>query len=147
MNEHDHDRDVRHLAAEAAPKPDGPTPEEVSMLARTKDPSLTEEATDATVDAGGKTRAGVAWVRPTDLLAAKSAGWAGRGIDFHAGLAERVRSGLGRGAKNTGRGTARVGQAVSARAKQLPPLSAFGRRGGSRSMTPVTRAGISRGNR
>ena len=145
MNNHDE----RDLAVETTPKPEVPSPEEVSMLARTKDPSLTSETTKTVTDAGtaAKTRAGVSWVRPTDLLAAKSAAWAGRGIDFQAGLAERVRAGVGRGTKTTRRAATRSDQAGSARAKQLPPLSAFGRRTGSRSMTPVTRAGISRGNR
>jgi hypothetical protein len=107
MNDHDHNNDGRHLATETAPEKDGLKPEAVSLLAHEQDPSLAGETTDAAGTAAeGKARAGVSWVRPTDLLAAKSAGWAGRGIDFQAGLAERVRAGLGRGAKATGRGTA-----------------------------------------
>lgn len=59
---------------------------------------------------------GVEWVRPTDLIARHSAHAAGRGLDFQAELARRTRTPLGAGVRRLGD-----------RARQLPPISAFGR--------------------
>ena len=61
-------------------------------------------------------RRGLEWVRPTDLIARGSATMAGRGIDFQAELARKARAPMIRGLH-------RVGE----RAKQLPPIQAFGR--------------------
>ena len=61
---------------------------------------------------------GVEWVRPTDLLVRSSGTLAGRGIEFNSEQGRRFRSTLATGARS-----------VSERAKRLPPLSAFGRRG------------------
>ena len=84
----------------------------------------------ATELASDKTKArGVDWVRPTDLMARHSAVVAGRGIDFQAELSRRTRTGIATSAKS-----------LSERAKQLPPLSAFGRRTSSRE--PVTRGAV-----
>ena len=73
---------------------------------------------------------GVEWVRPTDLLARRSAHAAGRGLDFQAELARRTRTPLGAGVRRLGD-----------RARRLPPISAFGR-----STTPasqMSRSGVS----
>ena len=59
---------------------------------------------------------GVAWVRPSDLIARGSASLAGRGIDFEAELARKARAPMVAGAMHLGE-----------RAKQLAPLQAFGR--------------------
>lgn len=59
---------------------------------------------------------GVEWIRPTDLMARHSAVVAGRGIDFEAALARRVRGPLVAPARRLG-----------SRVAQLPPVSAFGR--------------------
>ncbi|GAB3767879.1 hypothetical protein [Microlunatus parietis] len=59
---------------------------------------------------------GVEWVRPTDLIARQTGTVAGRGIDFQAELARRVRARLGSNTRSLGE-----------RARRLPPLSAFGR--------------------
>lgn len=61
---------------------------------------------------------GVDWVRPTDLLLRGSGNLAGRGITFNVEQHRRVRSTLTTGART-----------VSARARRLPPLAAFGRLG------------------
>ena len=59
---------------------------ERSAFAVHRDPSLT------TVRNGGsRVGRGIAWVRPSDLIASSSARLAGRGIDFQAELAHRVR--------------------------------------------------------
>lgn len=63
---------------------------------------------------------GVEWVRPTDLIARQSSRLAGRGIDLHAELARRAR-------------TMTWIERMSDRARRLPPVSAFGRRGASQS--------------
>lgn len=72
---------------------------------------------------------GVDWVRPTDLMARHSGVVAGRGIDFQAELSRRTRTGIATGVKH-----------LSDRARQLPPLSAFGRRTSRRE--PVTRGAV-----
>ena len=61
---------------------------------------------------------GVEWVRPTDLLVRSSGNLAGRGIEFNAEQGRRFRSTVAARARS-----------VSERAKRLPPVSAFGRRG------------------
>ncbi|SMX77751.1 hypothetical protein BAURA86_00894 [Brevibacterium aurantiacum] len=72
---------------------------------------------------------GVDWVRPTDLIARHSATVAGRGIDLHANLARQTRTGI-----------ANASTKITNQAKQLPPLSAFGRRSSSRE--PVARGAV-----
>ncbi|WP_208009868.1 hypothetical protein [Nesterenkonia sphaerica] len=66
--------------------------------------------------AGARPARGVEWVRPTDLMARHSAVVAGRGIDFEAALARRVRGPLVAPARRLG-----------SRVTHLPPVSAFGR--------------------
>ncbi|GAA1519128.1 hypothetical protein [Nocardioides humi] len=65
---------------------------------------------------------GVEWVRPTDLIARQAGAVSRRGIDFQAELHRRAR-------------TAAIAamRQVSERARRLPPVSAFGRRGGHQS--------------
>lgn len=114
---------------------------EVSELARHGDPSVTNAKADA---GAGRRRSGVEWVRPTDLLAARTGRVAGQGIDFHAELARRARRAPGqayRGARTVARSGARV---VSERARRLPPVTAFGR-GGSPRHSWVSRSGIGLG--
>ncbi len=84
-----------------------------AAIARRRD-SATPEAS-----AAGRQRArAVEWVRPTDLIARQSGTVAGRGIGFHAELYRRARTPA----------TTALRQ-VSNRARRLPPVSAFGRRG------------------
>lgn len=66
--------------------------------------------------AEGRPARGVEWVRPTDLMARHSAVVAGRGIDFEAALARRVRAPLATPVRRLG-----------SRVAHLPPVSAFGR--------------------
>lgn len=61
---------------------------------------------------------GVDWVRPTDLMAQGGGALSRRGIDFTAEVNRRARTGIVKGARWVGE-----------RARKLPPLSAFGRRG------------------
>jgi hypothetical protein len=58
---------------------------------------------------------GVVWVRASDLLSTGTGRMAGRGIDFEADLARRIR-----------RTPATTGRAIRDRAGGLPPLSEFG---------------------
>jgi len=64
---------------------------EQSAFAVHRDPSLTTTAGDRSSRVGR----GIAWVRPSDLIAASSARLAGRGIDFQAEFAHRVRRASG----------------------------------------------------
>ncbi|WRS29191.1 hypothetical protein U6G28_06535 [Actinomycetaceae bacterium MB13-C1-2] len=72
---------------------------------------------------------GIEWVRASDLLSRGSSTTAGAGIRFNQEAALRTRRAIARGAR-----------AMSARARQLPPLSAYGR-----GITPdaaATRSGV-----
>ncbi|MFS2282067.1 hypothetical protein V2S04_14735 [Microbacterium sp. OR21] len=63
---------------------------------------------------------GVGWVRPTDLFAHGGGALSRRGIDVTAAGSRRLRTPIENGARWVGE-----------RARSLPPLSAFGRRGGT----------------
>ncbi|MCI1978266.1 MAG: hypothetical protein LKJ44_00895 [Bifidobacteriaceae bacterium] len=60
---------------------------------------------------------GVEWVRASDLITRGTSRVAGAGIRFHQAVGAQVRRGLASGVR-----------AVSRRARELPPVSAFGRR-------------------
>ena len=60
---------------------------ERSAFAVHRDPSLTTTAGDRSSRVGR----GIAWVRPTDLIASSTARFAGRGINFQTELAHRAR--------------------------------------------------------
>ncbi len=81
-----------HAAAERSEAPEARhetagSEAERSAFAVHRDPSLTTTAGDG----GSRVGRGIAWVRPSDLIAASSARLAGRGIGFQAELAHRVR--------------------------------------------------------
>ncbi|MEV1130524.1 hypothetical protein [Agromyces sp. NPDC049794] len=65
---------------------------------------------------GAPEQPGIIWVRASDLLNSGSGRVAGRGLDFEAELARRMR-----------RSAATTRRAIRDRADRLPPLSAFGR--------------------
>jgi hypothetical protein len=111
---------------------------EVSGLARHGDPSPTKKTTDPTPSA--PSGSGVEWVRPSELMASRSARVAGRGIDFQAELTRRARRVPGQAERTARAGTRAVGQ----RARRLPPLSSFGNNGSGR-FSWVSRSGIGLG--
>lgn len=76
---------------------------------------ITEDGEQEAASSATRVR-GVEWVRPTDLMARHGATVAGRGIDFQAELARRAREPVADRLHRLGD-----------RARQLPPLSAFGR--------------------
>ncbi len=63
---------------------------------------------------------GVDWVRPSDLFARGGGALSRRGIDVTAAGNRRLRAPIDKGARW-----------AAERARRLPPLSAFGRRGGT----------------
>ena len=79
----------------------------------TSDPSHTLGALRETAD-----RPGIVWVRASDLLSTSTGRLAGRGLDFEAELARRLR-----------RAPATARNVIRERADRFPPLSAFGRSG------------------
>lgn len=79
----------------------------------TSDPSHTLGAHRDTAD-----RPGIIWVRASDLLSTSTGRLAGRGLDFEADLARRLR-----------RAPATASNVIRERADRLPPLSEFGRSG------------------
>ena len=109
----------RRIEPEQAKKPD-PEAAEAAELAGAPDAVKQQAARrDAVRERMDQVRGrGVEWVRPTDLLVRSSGTLAGRGIEFNSEQGRRFRSSLDTGARS-----------VSERAKRLPPLSAFGRRG------------------
>ena len=70
---------------------------ERSAFAVHRDPSLTTTAGDRSSRVGR----GIAWVRPTDLIASSTARIAGRGINFQTELAHRVRRAPGQAFRAT----------------------------------------------
>lgn len=116
---------------------------EVSALARHRDPSLTKKTAAAEQEAKRK-RPGVEWVRPSELLASRSARVAGRGIDFQAELARRARRAPGQIVRGARRGVRARARFVSERARRLPPVSDFGR-GPGPTYSWVSRSGIGLG--
>jgi hypothetical protein len=72
----------------------------------------------------------VNWVRASDLLSSSTGRMAGRGIDFEAELARRMR-----------RTPAITRRAIRDRASKLPPLSEFGQR---KDQPQVSRPGLGR---
>mgnify|MGYP001025348101 FL=1 len=109
----------RRIEPEQAKKPD-PEAAEAAEVAGTPDAVKQQTARrDAVRERMDQVRGrGVEWVRPTDLIVRSSGTLAGRGIEFNSAQGRRFRSSLAAGARS-----------VSERAKRLPPLSAFGRRG------------------
>ena len=70
---------------------------ERSAFAVHRDPSLTNVGADP----GSRVGRGIAWVRPTDLIASSTARIAGRGINFQTELAHRVRRAPGQAFRAT----------------------------------------------
>ena len=70
---------------------------ERSAFAVHRDPSLTKVGADP----GSRVGRGIAWVRPTDLIASSTARIAGRGINFQTELAHRVRRAPGQAFRAT----------------------------------------------
>lgn len=116
-----------------------PRESEASALARHLDPSLTKGSTAK--DVAKKKRSGVEWVRPTDLMASRSARMAGRGIDLQAELARRAPRAPRHAYRATRDGARSGARFVTERARKLPPVTAFGRGSGER-FSWVSRSGI-----
>lgn len=74
---------------------------------------------------------GIEWVRPSELFARAGGSVSGRGIDFTTALFRRPRS-----ATLAGAGT------VGSKTRNLPPISAFGKRGHTTDSTTLTSAGM-----
>lgn len=100
------------------------TPDAIEATSiRRNDPAL-----DPTLSVHQRAGRGVDWVRPTDLMARSGSRVAGAGIDFQADVARRSRHAAATSAR-----------AVAARARRLPPVSAFGR---GHSTQPMTRDSV-----
>ncbi len=84
MNEH---AEAERTEAPEARHESAGSEAERSAFAVHRDPSLTTTASGP----GSRVGRGIAWVRPSDLIASSSARLAGRGIDFQAELAHRIR--------------------------------------------------------
>lgn len=143
MSSHSAQAHERH---QHAPEPDT-TPASSERADRTETPEAVQAARISRPDsdtspAGASVRRtrGVEWVRPTDLMARHGAALAGRGIDFEVELARRTRSIPGQAVRASRRQISDEQAVETERARRLPPVSDFGRSGGSQSW--VTRSGI-----
>lgn len=126
MNEQEYEQrelaELHHRAAEAARAGQA---ESEARTAQAADPATPDAVKEAEVSRQAvKQRLaqmrgrGVDWVRPTDLMAHHAGALSRRGIDFTAEQSRRLRSPLEVRA-----------QRIAERARRLPSLSAFGRRG------------------
>ena len=98
-----------------------PNPAEVAEAAGTSDAIKEAASRRAAKEKLALVRGrGVDWVRPTDLIAQGGGALSRRGIDHTAEMDRHVRAPIEKGARW-----------VAERAKRLPPLSAFGHRGGT----------------
>ena len=89
MNTHaEYGRHVHQQTAETSPPPTAETAGAAQHLAIHGDPSIASDQPGATTATGRR----IAWVRPTELHAYAD-GLIGRGLDLHAELARRTRSG------------------------------------------------------
>lgn len=79
------------------PHPDSPAESAMSAFAVHRDPSLATTAADP----GSRVGRGIAWVRPTDLIASSTARIADRGINFQTELAHRARRAPGQAYRAT----------------------------------------------
>lgn len=102
--------DQQRMTSHGAEEPDAGTPEAVKEA---------EVSKTAAKEKLSRVRGrGVDWVRPSDLLARGGGALSRHGIDLTAGGTRRLRSSIKSGARWT-----------AERARRLPPVSAFGRRG------------------
>lgn len=123
MNDEDRMREQPHQHPEPEPPRErsDPNPAETTEAAGTPDAVKDAESRKAAKEKLAQVRGrGVDWVRPTDLLARGGSTLSRRGIDRTAEMNRHVRAPIEKGARW-----------VAERAKRLPPVSAFGRRGGA----------------
>lgn len=112
-------RDHEAPTAKAAAPEGGVVPDAVKQSSR-------QTAKDRLAAARGR---GVEWVRASDLITRGTSRVAGAGIRFHQEVSVQTRRGLASGVS-----------AVSRRARELPPVSAFGRRNAP--AAAATRSGV-----
>lgn len=124
MNEQldDQWRDVRAERAELLTAPDAKNTgieAERSAFAIHRDPSLSSGSP------GRRVGRGIEWVRPSDLIAANSARFAGRGIDLQTELTRQVRRAPGRTIR-AGRDRLHFARdRAGARVREVPEVSGF----------------------
>lgn len=90
---------------------------ERSAFAVHRDPSLT-----TSTGPGSRVGRGIAWVRPTDLIASSSARIAGRGINFQTELAHRARRAPGHAYRATRNGVRGIRDRRAERAPAGPAV-------------------------
>ena len=96
---------------------------ERSAFAVHRDPSLARGA-----DQGPRVGRGIAWVRPTDLIASSTARIAGRGINFQTELARRARQTPGQAYRATRNGMRDIRDRRAERTapEEVPVFEPFG---------------------
>lgn len=97
-------------------RPDRAEAQGVPEAIQAADVTRTAGPEAAGVDPALRKARGVDWVRASDLMARGSGQVSRLAIDFEANLAHKAQDGLARGVKQLG-----------AKARELPPIAAFGR--------------------
>jgi hypothetical protein len=116
-----HESEARNAVAAA---------EETAESVAVPDAVKTDASRRAVEEKVGSARArGVEWVRASDLLSRATGRIAWTGIRFNQAVGARTRRGLASGAK-----------VVSRRVRELPPVSAFGRRAAT--VSAAVRSGV-----
>lgn len=115
-------RDMRTEQAELLTAPDAETTgitAERSAFAVHRDPSMSPGSP------GNRVGRGIEWVRPSDLIAASSARFAGRGIDLHTELTRQARRVPGRTIR-AGHDSVRAARdRAGSRVREVPDVSEF----------------------
>lgn len=122
MNDEDRMQEQYRERPEPAKPPRGPKDSaETAGAAGTPDAVKDAESRKAAKEKLARVRGrGVDWVRPTDLITQGGGTLSRRGIDRTSDMNRHLRAPIEKGARW-----------VAERARRLPPLSAFGRRGGA----------------
>lgn len=126
------------------PRPEPPPAESArSAFAVHRDPSLTTAGRDRSTRVGR----GVAWVRPSDLIASSTARIAGRGINFQAELAHRARRAPGQAYRATRNGVRDIRDRRAERTvlDEVPVFDVFEPQNRNRSSSWVRPSGIGLG--
>ena len=125
MNEHTEPMDPTATPRHEAPTANATTPE-VGVVPEAVKQSARKTVKDRLASVRGRE---IEWVRASDLITRGTGRVAGAGIRFHQSVGVQARRGLASGVS-----------AVSRRARELPPVSAFGQR--STSSMASARSGV-----
>lgn len=138
MNEYDREQlaethDSSSAPADRRDRVDSSPGYEMSEFERHGDPSLAKQPLSRS--GAERVRTEIVWMRPTELVPVVTGRVAGQGIDLESSIARRARA-------LPTQSVAATRGAIRDRARQLPPVTAFGR--GRTAHDAIRRSGIGR---